>query len=72
MNQATLGFVAEDAIAVVSRVTYDTKSNTFTGFSLPLDSNGLPVLNSYSTDSFACLEEWYSNAARATLLNNPS
>ncbi|CAF4770009.1 unnamed protein product, partial [Rotaria magnacalcarata] len=48
---------------------YDTTSNTFIGFSLPLDSNGMPILNSYSTDSFTRLEEWYTNVPRATLLN---
>ncbi|CAF4445909.1 unnamed protein product [Rotaria socialis] len=62
-------FVAEDATAVVPKVTYDIKSNTFIGFSLPLDSNGLPIQNSYSTDSFTRLEEWYSDIKRATLLN---
>ncbi|CAF4340856.1 unnamed protein product, partial [Rotaria magnacalcarata] len=69
MNQSILGFVAEDATAVVPKVTYDTKSNTFIGFSLPLDSNGLPIQNSYSTDSFTRLDEWYSDVKRATLLN---
>ena len=69
MNRSTLGFVAEDATAVVSKVTYDTKSNTFIGFSLPLDSNGLAIPNSYSTDSFIRLEEWYSHVAKSTLLN---
>ncbi|CAM4797581.1 unnamed protein product [Rotaria magnacalcarata] len=69
MNQSTLGFVAEDATPVVPKVTYGTKSNTFIRFSLPLDSNGLPIKNSYSTDSFTRLEEWYSDIKQATLLN---
>ncbi|CAF4594471.1 unnamed protein product, partial [Rotaria magnacalcarata] len=29
----------------------------------------MPILNSYSTDSFTRLEEWYTNVPRATLLN---
>ncbi|CAM4842206.1 unnamed protein product [Rotaria magnacalcarata] len=69
LNQTQLGFVAEDATSVVPKVMYDTTSNTFIGFSLPLDSNGMPILNSYSTDSFTRLEEWYTNVPRATLLN---
>ena len=69
MNRSTLGFVAEDATGVVPKITYDTKSNTFIGFSLPLDSNGLPIPHSYSTDSFIHLEEWYSHVTRSTLLN---
>ncbi|CAF2149730.1 unnamed protein product [Rotaria magnacalcarata] len=55
--------------AVVSKVTYDTTSNKFIGFALPLDDNGFPIANSYSTESFSCLEEWYSNVPRAKSLN---
>ncbi|CAF4889262.1 unnamed protein product, partial [Rotaria magnacalcarata] len=54
---------------VVSKVTYDTTSNKFIGFALPLDDNGFPIANSYSTESFSCLEEWYSNVPRAKSLN---
>ena len=69
MNRAMLEFVAEYATAVVPKVTCDTKSNIFIGFSLSLDSNDLPIPNSYSTDSFIHLEEWYSHITRSTLLN---
>jgi hypothetical protein len=69
LNQSTLGFVAEDATAVVPKVTYDASSNTFIGFSLPLNNNGLPITNAYSTDSFSCLEQWYSDTPRAKSLN---
>ncbi|CAF2961111.1 unnamed protein product [Rotaria sp. Silwood2] len=68
-NQSTLGFIAEDATAVVPKVTYDTTSNSFVGFSLPLDKNGLPIAKSYATDSFTRFEQWYSNIPRAKLLN---
>lgn len=66
--EATLGFIAEDATSVVPKISYDTKSNTFVGFSLPLDNFGFPIKNSYSTESFNQLEEWYSDIARAKLL----
>ncbi|CAF2142265.1 unnamed protein product [Rotaria magnacalcarata] len=52
---------AEDCTATVSKIVYDTQTNTFIGFSLPLDQNGLPIAKSYSTDSFTCLENWYLN-----------
>lgn len=68
-NQSTLGFIAEDATAVIQKISYDTTSNTFMGFSLPLNNNRMPVTNFYSTDSFNCLEEWYSNALKAKSLN---
>ncbi|CAF3385348.1 unnamed protein product [Rotaria sp. Silwood2] len=67
--QSTIGFIAEDTTAVVSKVTYDTTSNKFIGFALPLDNNGFPIANSYSTESFSCLEEWYSSVPRAKSLN---
>lgn len=68
-NQSTLGFCAEDATAVVPKITYDTTTNTFIGFSLPLDRNGLPITNSYSTDSFTRLEQWYDEVSKAKSLN---
>ena len=55
--QATLGFVAEDATAVVPKITYDTTSDTFVGFALPLDKRGLPIIKTYSTKSFNIFED---------------
>ena len=69
LNQSTLGSFAEDSTAVVPKITYDTSSNTFIGFSLPLDNTGLPIINSYSTDSLSRLEYWYSNVPKAQSLN---
>ncbi|CAF3833138.1 unnamed protein product, partial [Rotaria sp. Silwood1] len=67
--QPTLGFIAEDTTAVVPKVTYDATSNTFICFSLPLDNNELLIINSYKTDSFTYLEEWYYNIPTAKSLN---
>ena len=47
---------------------YDTASNTFVGFALPLDSRGLPIINTYSTKSFNVFEEWCSSLPRSKLL----
>ncbi|CAF3671588.1 unnamed protein product [Rotaria socialis] len=58
-------FCAEDSTVTVSKVTYDTQTNTFIDFSLPLGQHGLPIIKSYSTDSFTCLENWYSNKPMA-------
>jgi hypothetical protein len=68
-NQSILGFCAEDSTAIVPKITYDTKSDTFIGFSLPLDDNGVPIIKSYSTNSFIRLEQWYSDLSQATSLN---
>lgn len=69
-NQSTLGFCAEDTTAVVPKITYDTTSNAFIGFSLPLDDHGLPITNSFSTDSSFCFEQWYCNAPKSKSLNS--
>ncbi|CAF2975277.1 unnamed protein product [Rotaria sp. Silwood2] len=69
INQSMLGFCAEDSTAVVPKITYDTTSNTFIGFSLPLDDNGVPIIDSNSTDSFFHLEEWCSDRPLTKSLN---
>ncbi|CAF4380457.1 unnamed protein product [Rotaria magnacalcarata] len=60
-KKTTLAFCAEDCTATVSKIVYDTQTDTFIGFPLPLDQNGLPIAKLYSTDSFTCLENWYLN-----------
>ncbi|CAM4840137.1 unnamed protein product [Rotaria magnacalcarata] len=67
-KQSTLAFCAEDSTTIVPKITYDSKSNMFIGFSLPLDQNGLPIPSLYSTDSFSQLENWYLNESMAKLL----
>ncbi|CAM4847817.1 unnamed protein product [Rotaria magnacalcarata] len=60
-KKTTLAFCAEDCTSTVSKIVYDTQTDTLIGFSLPLDQNGLPIAKSYSTNSFTCLENWYLN-----------
>lgn len=69
INQSKLGFYAEDTTAIIPKITYDTKTNTFIGFSLPLDNNGIPIANSFSTNSYTQLEKWYSDITMAKSLN---
>jgi hypothetical protein len=54
---------------VIPRVSYDTRSNSFVGFTLPLDDNGLPRSFSFVTDDFADLDSWFNTKERSTLLN---
>ena len=65
----TFGFCAEDCTANIPNVNYDTASNTFIGFALPLDKNGFPTTDSYSTDSLAQLESWCSEVNKAKQVN---
>ena len=50
-------FCEEDCTVVVPKIVYDSRSNTFIGFSLPL-SNGYSQIEYYSTNSFQQLENW--------------
>ncbi|CAF1407076.1 unnamed protein product, partial [Rotaria sordida] len=57
-----------DCTAIIPKVTYDINSNSFVGFSLPLDE-GRPITDHYRTESFAQLESWFSSVDKSTLLN---
>ena len=61
-------FCSEDCTAVIPKVVYDSRSNTFIGFSLPL-FNGFPQVECYSTSSFQQLEDWFLTKTQSKLLN---
>ncbi|CAF1143938.1 unnamed protein product [Rotaria sordida] len=61
-------FAAEDCTSVIPKITYNVQSNTFTGFTPPL-KDGLPQINTFSTESFSELEHWSSTLAISNLLN---
>ena len=61
-------FCGEDSTSVVARVSYDTLSNSFVGFTLPLN-NGLPSSRSFSTDSLNQLELWHSDFDKSSLIH---
>lgn len=53
---------------MVSSVSYDTKNNSFVGFS-PQLVNGLPVINQFQTNSYNELQQWFENFDKAKLIN---
>ena len=61
-------FAAEDCTAVVPRITYDVQTNTFIGFTPNLE-DGLPQINSFSTESFSELDTWFNTLTKSHLLN---
>jgi hypothetical protein len=67
-NDVQFGFVSEDCTGVIRKVIYDVKTNSFIGFSTPLD-NGIPILQYYQTNSFEKLKTWFSTINKAPLLN---
>lgn len=61
-------FCGEDSTAVIPKVNYDSRSNSFVGFTLPL-KNGFPCCQFYSTNSLDELESWHNEVEKSSLLN---
>jgi hypothetical protein len=66
---SNLAFCGEDATAVLRKIMYDVRSNSFVGFTPPLDENGLPLVKSFRTDSFEELSNWFEHEDVSHLLN---
>jgi hypothetical protein len=62
-------YASEDCTGVIRKISYDAKSNSFVGFSSPLDGNGMPQQLRYQTDSFNQLRKWFNEETLSTLLN---
>ncbi|CAM4788583.1 unnamed protein product [Rotaria magnacalcarata] len=62
-------FSSEDATGVISCVSYDCNTDCFTGFTAPLNNNGLPVINHFKTNSYNELEQWFEDFDKSTLVN---
>ena len=61
-----IAFSSEYCTAIVPKVTFDAKTNSFVGFSLPI-TEGLPQSSYFQTESAAQLEEWLSNVDKSSL-----
>ena len=57
--------VAEDATRIIKTVEYDSASNTCVGFVLPTNSNGMPITNSFSVNTFADIENYFLNTTKS-------
>ncbi|CAF4249365.1 unnamed protein product, partial [Rotaria sordida] len=62
-------FCAEDCTTVQRKVVYDTRSNSFVGFTPPLDENGMPQMNHFQTNSIEDLKRWFEQEDISNLLN---
>ena len=61
-------FCGEDSTSVVPKVSYDSCSNSFVGFTLPLN-NGFPCARYFSPNSLSTLEKWYEEVDKSFLIN---
>ena len=64
-NAPRIVSIGEDATRVIGRVDYDSETNRCIGFVLPLDDQGLPLVDSFLATSFVAIEKMFSSAAIA-------
>lgn len=62
-NAPKIVSIGEDATRVIGRVDYDSETNQCVGFVLPLDVNGLPVVDAYLATSFTAIEAMFNSAS---------
>jgi hypothetical protein len=68
LHKTNLIFASEDCTAVVRRIVYNVQLNEFIGF-VPHIEDGLPKINTFSTESFTELENWFETLNESHLLN---
>ena len=61
-------FGSEDTTGIIKQIKYDSITNTFHGFPMPL-IHGIPIKEYYQTDSFDTLKLWFKSIKKASLLN---
>ena len=59
---------SEDCTGVIKKIKYNASTNTFSGFSVPLQ-HGLPVARYFQTNSFRQLKEWFETEDKSSHLN---
>ncbi|CAF3838884.1 unnamed protein product [Rotaria sp. Silwood1] len=62
-------FCAEDCTTVQRKIIYDTRSNSFVGFSPPLDEYGMPRMKHFQTNSIEDLKRWFQQEDISNLVN---
>ena len=65
---SNLAFASEDCTGVVAKVIYDSVSNSFIGFTTPIN-RGKPESNHYQTNSFTELQRWFREKQKSTSIN---
>ncbi|KAG4068990.1 hypothetical protein HA402_008461 [Bradysia odoriphaga] len=53
--------ISEDGTRCIPKISYDPKTNQLTGFALPLDSNGMPIVSSFPARNVREIYQHYTN-----------
>ena len=59
---------SEDCTGVIKKIKYNASTNTFSGFSTPLD-DGIPVARHFQTESFDQLRNWFDTQDKSSYIN---
>ncbi|CAF4336673.1 unnamed protein product, partial [Rotaria sordida] len=59
----------EDCTSTLRRIVYDVRSNSFIGFTPPLNENGMPHIKYFRTNSIEDLKNWFEEKEMSRLLN---
>jgi hypothetical protein len=61
-------FVSEDCSAIIPRIEYDSNTNVFSGFVIPI-VEGIPSENAYQCASFEELQDVFESTPSSKLVN---
>jgi len=64
-NTSTVISIGEDATRVIARIDYDCETDRCVGFVLPVDSDGLPLVDSFLAVSYKAIEDMFLSATKA-------
>ena len=59
---------SEDCTGVIKKIKYNASTNTFSGFSTPLDDD-IPIARHFQTDSFDQLRNWFDTQDKSSYIN---
>lgn len=62
-------WISEDQTAITNKIEYCAKNNTVIGFVPHIDSDGLPVVNSFKFKSLRNLQQFFEQEAKSTYIN---
>lgn len=62
-------WISEDQTAINSRIEYEHRSNQVIGFTPTLDSNGMPILNSFPFNYLSDLKNYFDTKDKSNYIN---
>ena len=61
-------FLSEDATGIIKKAEYNSHNDDISGFVPPLDSNGMPLMNSFPATSAEAISGYFANEEKSSLI----